>query len=113
MRQIALIAAAVLIAAPLAAWALTRGSAAAQDAGGQLRRYFIQAEQSVWDYAPDRRNRVTGGRFDEEAGVFVRRERDRIGSRYRKALFRGYTDATFKTRLDQGSGGSTSGCSGP
>jgi FtsP/CotA-like multicopper oxidase with cupredoxin domain len=102
IRQIALITAALLIAAPLAAWALTRGSAAAEDAGGQLRRYFIQAEESVWDYAPDRRNRVTGARFDPEAGVFVRRGRDRIGARYRKALFRGYTDATFKTRLDQG-----------
>jgi FtsP/CotA-like multicopper oxidase with cupredoxin domain len=102
-RQTVLIAAAVLIAAPLAVWALTRGPAdAAQDAGGQLRRYFIQSEESVWDYAPDRRNRVTGQHFEDEAGVFVKRERDRVGSRYRKAIFRGYTDASFKTRLDQG-----------
>jgi hypothetical protein len=102
MRPIALIFAALLIAGPVAAWALTRGSATAQDAGGKMRRYFIQAEEPVWDYAPARRNRVTGARFDDDAGVFVRRSRDRIGSRYRKALFRGYTDATFKTRLDQG-----------
>ena len=76
--------------------------AARSDAGGQLRKYFIQAEEAVWDYAPDRRDRVAGTRFGDDAGVFVERSRERIGSRYRKALFRGYTDATFKTRLDQG-----------
>jgi manganese oxidase len=93
------IAAVVLVAA----WVLSRGSAdASPDGGGQLRRYFIQAEDVTWDYAPNRRNRVTGGRFDDDAGVFVKRGRDRIVSRYRKALFRGYTDASFKTRLDQG-----------
>lgn len=103
MRKVAVVVAVVLIAAPVAVWALSRGSAdAAGDAGGQLRRYFIQAEEVTWDYAPDRRNRVTGERFDEEAAVFVKRGRARVGSTYRKALFRGYTDATFKTRLNQG-----------
>jgi FtsP/CotA-like multicopper oxidase with cupredoxin domain len=97
------IAAVLTIAAAVAVPALRKGSAgAAQGAGGQLRQYFIQAEVATWDYAPDRRNRVTGARFDKDAALFVRRTRDRVGSRYRKALFRGYTDASFNTRLDQG-----------
>jgi FtsP/CotA-like multicopper oxidase with cupredoxin domain len=69
---------------------------------GKVRRYFIQAEETDWDYAPDRRNRVAGGRLDGEAAVFTARRGDRIGSRYVKALFRGYTDASFSRRLDQG-----------
>lgn len=91
-----------LAAAVLAVAILPDGGAAQPDGGGQLRRHFIQAEEAVWDYAPDRRDRVAGTRFGEEASVFVRRSRERIGSRYRKALFRGYTDATFTKRLDQG-----------
>jgi len=95
----------VAVAAVAAAmWSGDRdpAGAAEQDAGGQLRKYFIQAEERTWDYAPDRRNRLTGERFGDEEAIFVERSATRIGSRYRKALFRGYTDASFETPLDQG-----------
>lgn len=81
---------------------LLRDTADAAGDGGKVRRYFIQAEEINWNYAPDRRDRLTGDAFGEDAKVFVARGRDRIGSVYRKALFRGYTDDTFSTRLDQG-----------
>lgn len=64
---------------------------------GQLRTYYIAAEEVVWDYAPSGRDQITGRPFDETAKVFVQRGPGRIGSRYLKALYRGYTDATFRT----------------
>lgn len=63
---------------------------------GQVRRYFIAADEVEWDYAPSGINRITGRRFDDGANVFVQRGENRIGSRYRKALYREYTDGTFK-----------------
>jgi len=41
---------------------------------------------------------VTGKPFGEDARVFVKRGRDRIGHVYLKSLFRGYTDKTFRHR---------------
>jgi hypothetical protein len=60
------------------------------------RTYYIGADQVVWDYAPDGRNEITGEPFDEEADVFVASGPGRIGSRYAKCLYRGYTDGTFE-----------------
>lgn len=106
-----------LLAAPLALVAVvavaTLGPGANDDSGGQLRRYYIQAEERAWDYAPDGRDRITGRPFGAEAKVFVERRDDRIGSRYVKALFRGYTDATFRRRLDQGTRWAHLGMLGP
>lgn len=81
----------------------TDGSdASGQATNGVVRHYFIQAEEVIWDYAPDGEDRVAGTPFGEDAAVFTERSRTAIGSKYRKALFRGYTDATFAARLDQG-----------
>ncbi|XP_063059110.1 ferroxidase HEPHL1-like [Engraulis encrasicolus] len=62
--------------------------------------YFIRAEEVVWDYAPDRtwelqKHNTTA---EESPGdVFVGRGEDRIGSKYKKVVYRAYTDATFRT----------------
>lgn len=64
---------------------------------GQVRRYYIAADEVTWDYAPTGRNLITGQPFDATARVYVTRSKHRIGSRYRKALYREYTDATFTT----------------
>jgi FtsP/CotA-like multicopper oxidase with cupredoxin domain len=82
-------------------------------AGGETRRYYLAAEEASWDYAPDGANAVTGEPFDEDAGVFVTRADDLVGSRYRKALFRGYTDDSFSARLDQGADWEHLGMLGP
>jgi manganese oxidase len=64
----------------------------------QTRTYFIAADEVNWDYAPQGRNMITGQPFGDTENVFVQNGPDRIGSTYRKALYREYTDATF-TRL--------------
>ena len=75
------------------------GSAAkaAGSGSGITRTYFVSADEVVWDYAPKGRNEIKGRPFTEDENVFVGRGPGRIGSRYLKCLYRGYTDATFKT----------------
>jgi len=67
---------------------------------GQTREYWIQAEDVLWDYAPSFPTNVcTGQPFDDTANVFVAPGPDRIGHRYFKAVYRGYT-ANFGRRLN-------------
>ncbi len=61
----------------------------------QTRTYYIAADEVDWDYAPNQINQITGKSFDPVANVFVQRSPDRIGTLYRKALCREYTDSTF------------------
>lgn len=71
---------------------------ASSAAGGHhLRTYYIAADEVDWDYAPQGRNLITGAPFDDAANVFVRPGPQRVGSVYRKALYREYTDGTFST----------------
>jgi manganese oxidase len=78
--------------------AIAAGGCASSDVSGKVRTYYIAADEVEWDYAPDKRNKLTGKRFGADARVFVRRGRDRIGSVYLKSVFRGYTDKTFRHR---------------
>jgi FtsP/CotA-like multicopper oxidase with cupredoxin domain len=64
----------------------------------QTRTYFISAEDVMWDYAPQGTNVITGQPFGDTENVFVQPGPDRIGTRYEKCLYRGYTDATFRTQ---------------
>uniref|UniRef100_A0A3B5B2E7 Hephaestin n=1 Tax=Stegastes partitus TaxID=144197 RepID=A0A3B5B2E7_9TELE len=59
---------------------------------GELRQFFIAAEEEVWDYAPTVPT-------DGEADMFVTRGRNRIGSRYKKVRYVEYTDNTFLTKM--------------
>lgn len=63
----------------------------------RVRRYFIAADEVLWDYAPSGRNEITGKPFDDVARIYVAPGKNRVGSRYQKALYREYTDATFTT----------------
>ena len=65
-------------------------------AGGRVRTYYVGADELAWNYAPDGKNRVTGEPFDEVADVFVESGPGRIGSTYRKCVYRGYSDGTFR-----------------
>ncbi len=62
---------------------------------GRTRTYYIAAEETTWDYAPAGRDLTMGMPFDDEAKVFVARTADRIGSKYKKAIYVEYTDGTF------------------
>jgi manganese oxidase len=64
--------------------------------GGRLHTYFIAADEILWDYTPKGRN-LTGlphveGSDDEASSSSSRGHRS-----YLKAIFREYTDATFRT----------------
>jgi hephaestin len=64
---------------------------------GKTRTYYIAADSVQWNYAPEGRNMITGAPFDEVAQVFTAAGPNRVGTTYRKALYQGYTDATFTT----------------
>src|SRR4051795_4706537 len=75
-----------------------RGSVStAHSATVQTRTYYIAADEVTWDYAPQGRNMITDQPFTDEENVFVKNGADRIGSKYRKMLYREYTDASFRT----------------
>jgi hephaestin len=89
---VATVLAAVMLLLPPA----TARPAAAPAYTPQHRVYYLAADEVRWDYAPQGKNAITGQPFDEQAAVFTQRGPTRIGSTYVKALYRGYTDQTFR-----------------
>jgi len=72
---------------------LSLGSSAAAAA---QRLYYIAADEVAWDYAPSYPNNpITGEPFTTEESVYLRQDKDRIGERYLKAVYREYADASF------------------
>lgn len=64
-------------------------------------QYFISAEETEWDYSPSRQweqEKNHGTLKDSPGNVFVEQGLNRIGSRYKKVVYREYTDETFKLR---------------
>jgi FtsP/CotA-like multicopper oxidase with cupredoxin domain len=66
--------------------------------GSKVRIYFVAAEEVDWDYAPGGVNKMMGMKFEGYSTVFTERGPHRIGTVYRKAVYREYKDDTF-TRL--------------
>ena len=69
----------------------------ASNASGKTRTYYIAADEVEWDYAPMNTDMMTGKAFDGYSKLFVEQGPTRIGQKYRKAVFREYTDDTFQT----------------
>lgn len=67
----------------------------AQTEKGQVRTYYIAADPVVWNYTPQGMNRITGQPFGEEESPWTVRGQYTIGTEYKKALYRAYTDETF------------------
>ncbi len=61
----------------------------------KVRTYYIAADEVDWDYAPGGVNNMMGMKFEGNSKVFTERGAHRIGTVYRKALYRDYTDETF------------------
>ncbi len=61
----------------------------------KVRTYHIAADEVEWDYAPGGVNKMMGMKFEGYSTVFTERGPHRIGTVYRKALYREYTDDTF------------------
>jgi hephaestin len=71
------------------------GSSPAPASSGKVRTYYVAADEVEWNYAPDGMNKMMGMKFEGYAKVFTEQGPHRIGTTYRKALYREYTDETF------------------
>ncbi|KAM9333121.1 ferroxidase HEPHL1 [Pholidichthys leucotaenia] len=64
-------------------------------------RYYISAEEIEWDYSPSRDwelEKHHGTLEDSPGNIFVGKGENRIGSRYKKVVYREYTDDTFRVQ---------------
>uniref|UniRef100_A0AAY5ETV7 F5/8 type C domain-containing protein n=1 Tax=Electrophorus electricus TaxID=8005 RepID=A0AAY5ETV7_ELEEL len=60
--------------------------------------YYIAAEEEVWDYAPNLPENVD--KYEHFRAAFLKQSAERIGKKYKKALFTQYKDALFKERAE-------------
>lgn len=65
---------------------------------GRERVYYVGIIEDLWDYAPSGKNLLNGKDVadDEHASVFLENGPQRIGKVYKKAMYRQYTDSTYK-----------------
>ncbi|HEY6485173.1 MAG TPA: multicopper oxidase domain-containing protein [Candidatus Cybelea sp.] len=89
------------------------GSASVARADGKVRTYYIAADEVTWNYAPAGIDEVTGKPFDAMERPYAVQDSHHIGSSYRKAIYREYTDATFTTRKQRPAGDAYLGFVGP
>ena len=68
----------------------------ARPSSPKIHTYYVAADEVEWDYAPSGINQITGKPFDKMEAIYTQQGPHRIGKVYRKAVFREYTDATFK-----------------
>jgi FtsP/CotA-like multicopper oxidase with cupredoxin domain len=61
------------------------------------RTYYIAADEVEWDYAPTGTNLTEGRPFNDDEKAFMVPGPTVIGRKAKKALYREYTDDTFKT----------------
>ena len=104
---------AVLICAAMACSAAVASQPGQTGSGSTVRTYYIAADEVDWDYAPGGVNKMMGMKFDGYSKVFVDRGPHRIGSIYRKALYREYTDETFARLKPRPAEWESSGILGP
>ena len=70
-------------------------SVAQEKPSGAVHTYYVAADEVEWNYTPLGTDRMMGMPFTGFAALFMERGPHRIGSTYRKAIYREYTDATF------------------
>ncbi|HET9402204.1 MAG TPA: multicopper oxidase domain-containing protein [Candidatus Acidoferrales bacterium] len=85
---------AVLSFAAVLCWCAPAG---AQSVAGKTRVYYVAADEVDWNYAPSGRNEAMGMAFDEFEKGYAEPAAHHIGRIYKKAVYREYTDDTFKT----------------
>ncbi|XP_066496065.1 hephaestin [Tiliqua scincoides] len=70
-------------------------------AEGATRVYFLAIHEVDWNYAPLGKNMVTGQRItnDPAASQFLQSSKNRIGSIYKKTVYKEYTDATYTSEI--------------
>ena len=65
--------------------------------GPTVRTYFVAADEVDWNYAPSGIDKMMGMAYMGDAKIFTEHGDHRIGTVYRKAIYREYTDDTFTT----------------
>uniref|UniRef100_A0A8C2JBU5 ferroxidase n=1 Tax=Cyprinus carpio TaxID=7962 RepID=A0A8C2JBU5_CYPCA len=76
-------------------------TASATEAPGKERRFYIAAEEMVWDYAPSGMNYMTNKPLtepDSDSESYFSRDGGYLGGKYLKARYISYTDDTFTTK---------------
>jgi len=76
---------------------LLSSSSFAQLAGGKIHTYYVAADEVEWNYTPLAVDQMMGTPFMDFAKLYTERGPHRIGSTYRKAIYREYTDEMFST----------------
>ncbi|XP_069829977.1 ceruloplasmin-like [Dendropsophus ebraccatus] len=69
-----------------------------------VRQYYIAAEEVIWNYAPTSINQFTGIKLDDpksESAKYFTQNKNRIGGRYKKAIYVQYTDANFTKKKER------------
>jgi FtsP/CotA-like multicopper oxidase with cupredoxin domain len=99
----------IVVAVMLAVFAVSAGATPA----ATLRTYYIAADEVLWNYAPTGVNQVTGRPFNAMERPYTAQDANHIGSVYRKAIYREYTDATFRVRKPRAAGDAYLGILGP
>ncbi|KAI6842417.1 Cupredoxin [Hortaea werneckii] len=67
---------------------------------GNVRRYYVAAEEEEWDYAPTGWDNWLGVPFDISPRANFASYNE-YGTKWLKALYRGYTDSNFSQRSEQ------------
>jgi FtsP/CotA-like multicopper oxidase with cupredoxin domain len=62
----------------------------------RTRTYFIAADTVTWDYVPGGRDEIAGTPYADTA-FFGKAKPQPVSTKYRKVLYREYTDSTFRT----------------
>ncbi|XP_067898713.1 ceruloplasmin [Heterodontus francisci] len=71
---------------------------------GNERRYYIAAEEIIWDYGPSGMDQFTAKPLNSQQGdavVFFEKGQTRIGGKYKKAVYREYIDDTYKKQKER------------
>uniref|UniRef100_A0A673KXS9 Hephaestin n=1 Tax=Sinocyclocheilus rhinocerous TaxID=307959 RepID=A0A673KXS9_9TELE len=70
---------------------------------GEVRQYYIAAEEIIWDYGPTGINQYSGKKLadDSVSDTFFDNRNDRIGGKYKKVQYMEYTDDTFSKRKER------------
>lgn len=76
-------------------WMQPTRAAAQAEHGGRTRVYYVAADEVEWNYAPSGRDEAMGMPFDAIARGYTESGPHQIGSVYKKAIYREYTDGTF------------------
>lgn len=71
-------------------------AATTQSNGGKVRTYYIAADEVIWNYAPSGKNQMMNMPYNKVERAYAVRGPHIIGPKYWKAVYREYTDGTFR-----------------